>query len=782
MRFHKNSDSQIKVPWYLFGQQRESKVIEQIRDSAFFDHEFYTRSHPDVPGGFDESWNHFLHFGWKELRNPSYYFDVSFYLDQYPDIREAGINPLVHWFVHGRVEKRVPFDPYRSLQIRTKTEVSGSESLRKKIAVCIPVFNSFDLTVRCFESVVETIDSSGHDVVVHVHDDCSSDTRIKNYFVRNKQHNLKFTRSQQNLGFTKSANLLMSSHPDRDVVMLNSDTVVFPNWLNNLARAAYAHERISSVTAMSNNATIASFPNWPVGQQISKGEASLISSFLTNNNAIERFGLHVIPTAVGSCMYLRRDAIDDVGLFDSVKFPRGYGEENQWSMRCQRRGWVNALTFDTYVLHEGGSSFGEQSNLLQKSGTYAILEEFPDYQEGITRWVQNSSVPEIIRNSKFLSSKLPKTASSVHLMHSFGGGTEKLVRAVAQSESKKFSSNALLLQRLDDSYLVSSVGDFSDPIPPVLGLRIELNDLVELLEKVNVSSNEIVVHDPNVIEIDAVRNLRASGRIVKLNLHDYRSVCQRGFKVLPCGLPCLGPGIEICDRCLSSSSFETNSHLAQLDDGFEWFIKQNSKTVNEYDSVEAPSVTAAIELGAHLGVQIGVFRMPEDLDGKVTVGFTPNVQPQLSKKHSSIRVAIVGNLGPHKGTQILSDLVDYAYVNYPEYVFYLVGKWDDVIPQPVMLMNMGGYSDRRELKSIINQIESDIFLIASPAAETFCLTLSDVLEVRDNDKCVVLPKGNIWNERMNGLDRYVQFDVLSGVEGILKALSEASQRQVEGKV
>jgi hypothetical protein len=213
-----------------------------------------------------------------------------------------------------------------------------------------------------------------------------------------------------------------------------------------------------------------------------------------------------------------------------------------------------------------------------------------------------------------------------------------------------------------------------------------------------------------------------------------------------------------------------------LDDGYIWFIKNKSKTISEFDSIEAPSVTAAMELGRHLGIDIGVFKMPDELVGRAGVGYTPQIQSQNVYRKASIRVAIVGNLGPHKGTRLLSDLVNYAYVNFPEFVFYLLGKWDDVTAQPVMLISMGEYSDREELRSLLNQIDNDLFLISSPAAETYCLTLSDVLEVRDNDKQIVLPKGSIWNERMSGLDNYVQFDVLSGVDGMLKALIQAFQK------
>ncbi|MCI0501190.1 MAG: glycosyltransferase, partial [Epsilonproteobacteria bacterium] len=43
---------------------------------------------------------------WREGRNPSSVFDTNFYLESYPDVRDAGINPLVHFIRHGSKEGR----------------------------------------------------------------------------------------------------------------------------------------------------------------------------------------------------------------------------------------------------------------------------------------------------------------------------------------------------------------------------------------------------------------------------------------------------------------------------------------------------------------------------------------------------------------------------------------------------------------------------------------------------------------------------------------------------
>ena len=62
-----------------------------------------------------------------------------------------------------------------------------------------------------------------------------------------------------------------------------------------------------------------------------------------------------LPTAVGFCMLITRRCIDAVGWFDQGNFPRGYGEENDFSLRAIEQGFRNLLCADVYVAHQGGA-------------------------------------------------------------------------------------------------------------------------------------------------------------------------------------------------------------------------------------------------------------------------------------------------------------------------------------------------------------------------------------------------------------------------------------------
>ena len=42
-------------------------------------------------------------------------------------------------------------------------------------------------------------------------------------------------------------------------------------------------------------------------------------------------------------MYIRRDSLNAVGLFDTEHFGKGYGEENDFCQRAAAAGWRNCI-------------------------------------------------------------------------------------------------------------------------------------------------------------------------------------------------------------------------------------------------------------------------------------------------------------------------------------------------------------------------------------------------------------------------------------------------------
>ena len=86
----------------------ETKAINLIRASGFFDENWYLSKNPDVDQSKVDPLLHYLRYGGFEGRDPGPEFNSSWYLSTYKDIRKAKINPLIHYLRYGKQERRIP--------------------------------------------------------------------------------------------------------------------------------------------------------------------------------------------------------------------------------------------------------------------------------------------------------------------------------------------------------------------------------------------------------------------------------------------------------------------------------------------------------------------------------------------------------------------------------------------------------------------------------------------------------------------------------------------------
>ncbi len=81
-------------------------AVRQVRDSSFFDAEYYLSGNPDVRNAGVDPAKHYVLHGWRERRDPSAAFSTSQYLVDNPDVATARVNPLLHYLRCGRLEGR----------------------------------------------------------------------------------------------------------------------------------------------------------------------------------------------------------------------------------------------------------------------------------------------------------------------------------------------------------------------------------------------------------------------------------------------------------------------------------------------------------------------------------------------------------------------------------------------------------------------------------------------------------------------------------------------------
>ena len=100
----KAADNKTSVPDSPDTSDQLANDTAVIRASLLFDEAWYRRTNGF--GEYLDAAEHYLTVGWQKGLNPSPFFDNEEYLSLYPDVRQNGINPLLHFELYGYGEGR----------------------------------------------------------------------------------------------------------------------------------------------------------------------------------------------------------------------------------------------------------------------------------------------------------------------------------------------------------------------------------------------------------------------------------------------------------------------------------------------------------------------------------------------------------------------------------------------------------------------------------------------------------------------------------------------------
>jgi GT2 family glycosyltransferase len=117
----------------------------------------------------------------------------------------------------------------------------------RPVTIVIPSYNDFELLSSCLESLARTISHLDYEVII-VDDYCEAANTERLKTLASDRVRLIFKPERR--GFAVSVNMGMAdAASDRDIVLLNSDIVALPGWLDALQYSAYAiDEKIGMVS------------------------------------------------------------------------------------------------------------------------------------------------------------------------------------------------------------------------------------------------------------------------------------------------------------------------------------------------------------------------------------------------------------------------------------------------------------------------------------------------------------------------------------------------------
>lgn len=242
-----------------------------------------------------------------------------------------------------------------------------------KTSIIILSYNTLELTKLCLESIKKYTPPDLYELIVV--DNGSTDGSAE-YLAG--EEGILLLMNSENRGFPAGCNEGTRVASGDSILLLNSDTIVTPNYLNNMRAALFSRENIGAVGVVTNNASN--------GQKIAANYNSLeeLESFARGFNIADESKWHPYLTLVGFCLLIKRTAYADVGELDENLSPGNF-EDDDICLRLRQAGYETLLLDDTFIHHFGNASFkklsGDEQILAKKNFEKILAKNFSYMQQ-----------------------------------------------------------------------------------------------------------------------------------------------------------------------------------------------------------------------------------------------------------------------------------------------------------------------------------------------------------------------------------------------------------------
>jgi glycosyltransferase involved in cell wall biosynthesis len=349
------------------------------------------------------------------------------------------------------------------------------------VDVIVPVRGAGPVFRRCASSLIRHVHSAHHRLVVVLDGPVDRDAADALEGLSRAGIDLTVLEHREPQGFVSCVNEALGVS-NRDVVLLNSDTQVTHRWLDKLGAAAYADPATATVTPFSNNATICSLPVFLAENTIPAGYD--VDTFAALVERVAARDYPRLPTGVGACLYIKREAIEKVGVFDEV-FGFGYGEETDFCLRASARGYRHILDDATFILHEGSRSFGTSRDRRVRGAQRLIRSRHPTYQRDLREFIRQDPIAHA-RARVIACIDPPRGAATsrrpnrvLHLVHGWPpwahGGTELYAYRLAHQQAHTHTVAAYA--RVTDPDRV--LGDGLEHLDRGVRVRLVVNNFIQ---------------------------------------------------------------------------------------------------------------------------------------------------------------------------------------------------------------------------------------------------------------------------------------------------------------
>jgi len=227
------------------------------------------------------------------------------------------------------------------------------------LSICILGLNAANYLQDCLKSIYSSAIASEFEIIYA--DNHSTDDSLT--LTQANFPNVVLIENQENLGYARGYNPAIRKARGKFLLLLNPDTLVKEGSLQTLVDYLVSHPRTGIVgpKVLNSDGTFQA--------QCKRGEARpwevicyftglsrlfphdpRFSGYLQGH--LDENETHDVPAVSGSCMLIRREVIDQIGLLDEAFF--AYQEDTDYCVRARKAGWKVTYLPDSQIIHIGG--------------------------------------------------------------------------------------------------------------------------------------------------------------------------------------------------------------------------------------------------------------------------------------------------------------------------------------------------------------------------------------------------------------------------------------------
>ncbi|MHB0999874.1 MAG: glycosyltransferase family 2 protein [Armatimonadota bacterium] len=312
----------------------------------------------------------------------------------------------------------------------------------KDLSIAIASWNTKDLLHQCLESIYGTTSDIDYEIIVV--DNASGDGSPD--MVAESHPDVKLVRNRVNLGFAAACNIAFKHSEGRYFLLLNTDTIVLDNAFKKMVTFMDLHPDTGITGCKLLNAdgslqrSCSCFPS----VKTELFDSLYLSKLFPKSKFFGCYSMNYwnfndtreVDFAGGSCLIVRREAIEEVGLMDEGYFM--YTEEADWCYRMWMQDWKVYFYPGAQIIHLGGQS-------SKKYGSDILLHLYASRNRFIHK------------HQGMIMAELHRFAIAIGALLRLGAFSIKHIRNRNMDEAVRFHLNLLKWTIRGRSTLVSAI-------------------------------------------------------------------------------------------------------------------------------------------------------------------------------------------------------------------------------------------------------------------------------------------------------------------------------------